>query len=62
MLTCKDTAKAIAHDEGHTGAWRRRLTLWFHSLLRTHGRRYAAQPRAVGASVGLLHTPNPGTV
>ncbi len=62
MLTCKETAKAVAQDELRTGSWRRRVALRFHSLMCTHCRRYAAQIRAVGTAVRSLlreHGENP---
>ncbi len=62
MLTCKETAKAMAQDELRTAPRWRRLALRLHLLMCSHCRRYAAQIRALGTVARSLlreHGENP---
>ncbi len=54
MLTCKETAKAVAHDEVRTAPRWRRLALRLHLLMCPPCRRYAAQIRALGTAARSL--------
>ncbi len=54
MLTCKETAKAVAHDELRTAPRWRRHALRLHLLMCPHCRRYAAQIRAIGTAARSL--------
>ncbi len=54
MLTCKDVATAIGQDELRTAPWWRGLALRLHLLMCRHGRRYAAQIRAIGTAARSL--------
>ncbi len=55
MPTCREVAGMIVSDELGRASWRQRLAVRLHFVMCLPCRRYAAQIRALGASVrGLL--------
>ena len=54
MPTCREAAEMVARDELRRASWRQRLAVRLHLVMCPPCRRYAAQIRALGATVREL--------